>query len=315
MKITNRLLFIFFILNIIGAKQYLLSQSNNIKISVKRNDDNTVDLSYTKKQPGSYYINLEFTGLSNCNQSDFKKVIKYKSGRLLTLKPINNKQPINFSYRVNYVQGHPNPKVDKDFIYLLPFKIGESIRIIESTSLKETYFNAKKDTNWKSFVVDRKDADTVYCMRKGIVTEIKSNYNTNPADLYKYTSKMNSIKVEHKDGTIARYIGFNKKSIFVQLGQTVYPQTQLGVLDSFNDSKYRLYFDISYLKDIDFKNLRNRTINSENQTQHILPKFYSANGPILLEHNKTYSVEMNDDTLLKEFTRKERKKVKKGKRN
>ncbi len=60
---------------------------------------------------------------------------------------------------------------------------------METKSLKETYFEAKKDNNWKSYVADRINADTIYSMRKGIVTEIKSNYDTNPADQYKYTSK------------------------------------------------------------------------------------------------------------------------------
>lgn len=309
MKIRPYLIALLFVL---GINQLLTSQNKDIEITIKRNDDKTVDLSYKKKLPGSYYIKLEFTNLQNCYQKDYTKVIKHTSGRLLTLRPINEKQHINFSYRVNYVKGHPNPKVDKDFKYVLPFKNGKEIKVLESTNLNETYFNAKKDSKWKSFIVDRTKADTIYSMRKGIVTEIKSDFKTDSTDAYVYTSKLNKIVVEHEDGTFSRYIGFNKTSIFVKLGQTVYPQTKLGVLDIFNNSTYRLYFDVAFLKDIDFNLIKNRKMSSDNLSEHVTPYFYSSNGPVQLKHNNEYVVEIDELTLLKEFSRKEKKKYKKN---
>jgi hypothetical protein len=48
--------------------------------------------------------------------------------------------------------------------------------------------------------------------------------------------------VVHEDGTIAVYKGLHKNSIFVQLGQSVYPQTNLGVLLEFNPGVYRADF-------------------------------------------------------------------------
>lgn len=311
-KMKKRLSNILTIVIVLLINQQLLSQNKDIETTTKRNDDNSVDISYTKNLPGSYFVKLEFTQLDNCYQPNFEKVIKSKSGRLLKLKPINNKRPVNFSYRLRYIKGHPNPKIDKDFVYLLPFKVGESIKIMETTNLKETYFNAKKDTNWKSFITDRPVADTIYCMRKGIVTEIKSNFSSNPGETFKYTSNMNRITVEHNDGTLARYIGFNKNNILVKLGKTVYPQTRLGVLDSFDNSSYRLYFDVSYLKEVDFNSLKNRTLSSDNQTTHITSYFYSAKGPVLLKNNNEYLVEISEEVLLKEFTKREKKKFKKN---
>ncbi len=120
--------------------------------------------------------------------------------------------------------------------------------------------------------------------------------------------------MEHSDGTMARYVGFNKNAIFVNLGQTVFPQTELGQLDSFNNAKYRLYFDVYYLKDIDFTTMKNRTLASENQTSNITPYFHSSDGPILLKNGSSYIVETNDEVLCKELSRKERRKLKqKGK--
>ena len=45
---------------VITVNQKLLSQSKNIEITYKRNDDKSVDISYTKKLPGSYYIDMEY---------------------------------------------------------------------------------------------------------------------------------------------------------------------------------------------------------------------------------------------------------------
>lgn len=294
-----------------GINQELLSQNKKIEITSQRNSDKSVDISYTKKLPGSYYLKLEFTTLENCHQSDFEGVIKNSSGKLVKLEPINSKQPVNFSYKSRYVRGNPNAKVDKNFVYVLPFKKGKTIKIKETNNLKETYFKAEKDEHWKSFIADRKTADTIYSMRKGLVIDIIDAFKTDSLDAYKYTSKMNKVFVEHDDGTVSRYIGFNSASIFVTLGQTVYPQTKLGVLDLFNNSVYRLYFDVSFLKEVDFNSVNKRDLSSESQKEHVTPYFYSSNQPIPLKNNSDYTVEIDEATRFKEFTRREERKYKK----
>lgn len=300
-------------LTIICVNQKILSQNKNIEIKYERNPDKSVDIYYSKKLPGSYFIKLEFPILDNCYQSrKIEKVIKNSSGQIVKLKPINSEEHINFSYKLSSIRGNPNPKIDKEFIYILPFKIGKSIRIVESTSLEEKYFKAEKDLNWKSFIVDRVIADTVYSMRKGIVIDIIDEYKTDSLSGYDYTSKTNKIMIEHNDGTISRYRGFNRNSIFIKLGQTIYPQTKLGVLELFNNSIYRLYFDISYLKKVEFESNQKRTMSSESPMEHITPYFYSSKGPITLKNNNEYIVEYNETTYFKEFTKSETKKFKKN---
>ena len=146
-------------------------------------------------------------------------------------------------------------------------------------------------------------------MRKGIVVEIENKYKTDHSGTYKYTSKMNRIKIEHKDGTISKYLGFNKEYIFVKLGQTVYPQNKLGVFGLFDNTEYRLYFDVSYLKKVDFKGERNMSTDSNN----VNPYFYSEQRALRLNANMVYTVEMSQYVFLKEFTRREKIKYKKNK--
>jgi len=85
------------------------------------------------------------------------------------------------------------------------------------------------EKTWKAYVVNLQTPDTVYCMRKGIVVDIKRGENSDTSMEKAYTSKTNQILVEHNDGTYSKYIGFDNDKIFVKLGQTVYPQSQLGV--------------------------------------------------------------------------------------
>lgn len=308
----KRLLGLITFLMILGINQKLLSQNKNIEITHKRNPDKSVDFHYTKKLPGSYYLKIEFPTLENSYKTEFEGVIKHGSGRLLKLKPINREQHVNFSYTYSSIRGNPDPKIDKDFIYVLPFKAGTSIDIIKSTNLKEEYFNAEKNSNWNSFIVDRASADTVYNMRKGIVVEVINEFKTDSSDAYKYNSKINKILIEHEDGSIARYKGFNNKSIFVKPGQIVYPQTKLGALDIFNNLVYRLYFDVYHLKKIDFDSTEKRTLSSESQSEHVNPNFYSSRGPITLNSNNKYIVEFDDNIRFMEFTKREKKNYKRS---
>lgn len=299
-------------LTFIGINHKLNAQNQNITISYEQNLDKSVEFSYKKELPGSYYVKLEFQNLKNSVNTEYLGVIKNNSGKLIKLRPIDKNKHINFSYKFYTIRGNPNPKIDKSFTYFLPFKARKSIRILESTSLKEKYFNAEEDANWKSYIVDRKSADTIYSMRKGIVIEIVKKFETDPLDAYIYTSSMNKIVIEHEDGTISNYTGFDKKSIFVNLGQTVYPQTKLGVLNLFNNAVYRLYFDISFLKEADLGSAKKNSLSCESQMEHITPYFYSANGPFIIKKDNEYVVE-NDETIrLTEFTKSEKKKYDKN---
>lgn len=307
----KRICYLITFLTIIGINHKLISQNENITISFERNPDKSVDFSYKKKLPGSYYLKLEFQNLNNCYQTEYVGVIKKSSGHLIKLKPIDSKQPVSFSYKYTTIRGNPNPKIDKSFNYVLPFKEGKSIKILESTSLIEKYFNAEEDLNWKSYTVDRINADTIYSMRKGIVIEIVDKYKTDSLDASIFTSGRNKIVIEHEDGTVSSYLGFNKKSIFVKLGQTVYPQTKLGVLSIFNNAIYRLYFEISYLKEALVSN-KIRPLNSKSQMEHITPYFYGANGSFIIKNNHEYIVEIDEAIHFKEFTTREKKKYEKS---
>lgn len=314
----KKILYLITLLTIISFNQKLLSQNKNIEIKYERNPDKSVDISYTKELPGSYYLKLEFTTLTNCSESrSVEQVIKNSSGTIIKLRPINSDQHITFSYKYSSLVGNPNPKIDSLFNYTMPLKKGKKVKFVEAFYLSERLFGSEKPSDWKSYFIYRKKPDTICSMRKGIVVQIVNEFETDTLIKKSYSNQSNSIRVEHSDGTYAFYGGFKKNSIFVKLGQAVYPQTKLGILDTWNTDKYRLSFSMSYLNDTKSKNkTKNKTKqnlkNQKSSYTYLTPYFMTENGSQKLKPKTKYIVTSNEKTLFEEFTKREKKKYKKN---
>lgn len=290
----------------------LLAQDQNITIDRTVNSDQSIDLKYDKKLPGSYYVVLELSNVINCDTDKFKGVISGYSGNLLKLKPSNPNKGIGYSMRFTSVMGVPNPKIDSLFQYTLPFKNGNKVKIGEAGFLGEKYFGSEKPANWKSYVVFFKTPDTVYSMRKGIVVKITNDYNDDSSITKHFTSKRNSVTIEHADGTFAEYKGFKKNSFKVKLGQTVYPHTQLGTIEVFNESEhnYRFDFSIFYLNDVEFTDtdVKQTMKNVKHRYKYLTPQFLTPEGIITVESKKEYTALFNESQLFQELSRSEKKK-------
>jgi hypothetical protein len=262
-----------------GMNFRLFSQNQNITINRKVNSDQSIDLYYEKKLPGSYYVSLEFSNVTNSDVTNYNTVISGYSGHLLTLKPLDNKNGISYSLRYYSIIGEPNPKVDKDFQYILPFKINS------------------------------KTPDTLFSMRKGIVVRLVNDFEADTTIVKSFTTKRNSVLIEHSDGTFAKYDGFKKNKIFVKLGQIVYPQTQLGVLDVFNKNSYRASFSIYFLSDKNLSSMAYQSFkNYKSKYEFVTPYFLTQEGLITVESKKEYTSLCNESVLFQEFTRSEKKK-------
>jgi hypothetical protein len=292
--------------------QIIYAQKKKIEISYKIKKDNSIDFYFKKNVPGSYYVTLEFGELTNCiNSNIYKKVIKYSSGSLCTLKPYNKNKGISFSYKIKYVIGNPDPKIDNKIIYALPFKKGRTVKILEASNVGEKYFGSKKPIDWKSFIVYSNEPDTIYSMRKGVVIEVIDEY-INDDELNKvFTSERNQILIEHIDGSYASYNGFHKNQIFVKLGQEVYPHTVLGKLEKFNKTNYRLDFNIFHYLENLLDDKKSTLKNRNYKIQYLNPNFFTDNINKKIESRESYNVSFNEEIKLQEFSRREKKKYKK----
>lgn len=291
---------------------YLYAQDENFTISPTVNTDQSIDFNYAKEMPGNYYVHIQFSNMSNCYTTEYKGVVSDYGGTILNLKPTNPQQGISYSFNYRFTRGTPNPKIEDTFQYILPFKTGKKEQFFEAGNLGEKYFGQEKNDSWKSYVVLLNKPDSIFCMRKGIVVKLTNEYDNEMSTTNEYTSKRNSMLIEHQDGTFAEYKGFQKDSFKVKLGQLVFPYTLLGVVALFDktDNKYRFDFNLYYLNNVDNldRDEHQSIKNYKHQYKYIAPKFFTSDGSITIETTKEYTATCNEAILLQEMSRSEKKK-------
>ncbi len=284
-----------------------LGQSNALQINYEERDNNNVDFYYEKTDPGSYTIWVQFQNLRNTSFSPFPRTIKGYNGKAFTLIPRDKEIGISFSYNYTYIRGKLNPKVDKGFIYRLPFKKGVSTRVQKLGYLGKSLFGQSVPKNWISYQFST-DTDTVFALRKGIVIDIKDGYEIDTVS--SYTSKKNEISIEHSDGTIATYRGFVKGEIHVKVGDKVYPNTPLGSIKHHKSgyiSKLRLM--LYFLSDGSLDKGKTNMQNYKSRYQFVEPLFLTSEGTTLLSNNQNYNADYNEEIITAEMTKKEKKKM------
>ncbi len=310
--------YLILIILVSGIALNVNAQSKVITVEYKKNDDNSYDFYYKKQKHGSYEISVKFTNLQNSLPSDYKGVVSGSYGKLFKLRPMNDKRSISFSYSYSYRRGSPNPKADNEIVYTLPFGKGKTVHVNEMTNLGEQFFEKAPPKNWKAYQFTLSSPDTVHAVRKGIVIEVTDLYEADTLNSYTYSRKTNKIIIEHPDGTLASYSGFMKSKILVKEGQTVYPQTSLGILGRYDNRKtyYRLAFMAYFLSDSSMgKKSKKNSSASGSSYEFITPYFYTSEGKLILAPKKEYTVDFNDDILTQELTRREKKNFQKKKKS
>ena len=308
---TKTLLFcvIFFISQITSA------QINDIEIISKRNNDNSLTFSYKKQKYGSYFLSVWFPTLNNAYSSGINCVVSNVGNELFSIQPENENLGINYSYKWWYIRGIPNPKFNPNFVYALPTNTSQYTNISKMTNVETEYFGSSSPNNWQAYLFRTPAGDTVFTARKGIVVEIINDQNYNTSQIILYQSKINKILIEHQDGTFASYKGFEKDKIFVTEGQTVFPGTPLGTIAKYDKTgQGQLRFSVYYLNYSKPDKSNNRTYKNKIQYYAFVePIFHTTEGDIKLESNKAYKAVVDDELITKEFTKKEKRKLYKGK--
>jgi hypothetical protein len=314
-KIKTSIITLFLVL---GKTLLTLAQSSDINVTYEKGSDNSITFNYEKRVPGSYTISVKLTQVQNSLTSDYEGVIQNSSGTLFKIRPQRADEGITFSYNYSYVQGNLTPKVDTTFIYALPFKRGKNVTPIELSFIGKTYFKDAEPKNWKAYRFTSKSLDTACAVRKGIVVKIENRYPADTTQSFNYTSKQNTILIEHEDGSMAFYAGFQKNEIWVKEGDMVYPQTSLGILSKYDiDKNYNLSVQVYFFSKIKMSEYLEKSAGQKLSKQHhfqeyINPTFLTTEGRVKLVSRKQYVAEMNEETMMKEFTKREIKNYKKG---
>ena len=218
--------------------------SNPLKIEVSESERGTVVFRVRNDSWLTFHIELKFSRLENLSPAtnSYKDVVAPGTKTFFSLKILDPKALHNYSYSYKYGIGDPGKTADENFQYMFPLANGKKIKLFEI-----------KNSSGKIFITNRfrlENGDTVFCMRKGIVTATMDN--SNEVDRINQTS---SVEVLHADGTIAVYSVSGNKKILVVPGQIVYPLEALSVIENPGNVSVSLYklVDNNMLKSFHFK--------------------------------------------------------------
>jgi hypothetical protein len=136
-----------------------------------------------------------------------------------------------------------------------------------------------------------------------------NKYSPDLENIYSFYGEQNEIMIEHNDGSVAVYKGFDN-NINVRLGELIYPQSKLGELAQYDKrGLYRLYLNLYSYKTKKGKTLFNIK-NSDIEIVYITPKFFINENIEVLKNMQSYIVNFTDKVLFKEMRKREIKKYK-----
>lgn len=312
---VNKLKFPVLFLFIFNGLITVYAQEAKIKLTTRVNSDNSVTFKFEKSDPGTFTLQLNLRDLINASsQTNMEQTFNLKSyqGNFFTLKPENEKQGIGYAYSYHFIRGKLKPKYDPGFIYLLPHKLGTKVQMAEASFLGAQYFGDKTPDDWKCYSFYTKQEDSVTAVRKGVVVQIKDEYDAKLDEGVAYTSKTNELMIEHADGTIAIYGGLKRGSLGVKVGQTVLPGVAIGS-NAQNRSAmlYSITFHLIYLKSNDIEDSKNQNLkNSKSFYGFVTPHFFTEGNPnLVLSPKEEYTAAANPELIKKELTKKELKQL------
>jgi hypothetical protein len=235
-------------------------------------------------------------------------------GKLFKLKPMNNEQNIGFNYSYLSFNNNINPKVDDNFVYILPYKKETPMFVEELSYLGSTYSNKEEPKGWKSYSFSSDEVQKIFAVRKGVVIDVVRDYDVDTTKTFTYYNKMNSVKIEHNDGTLALYSGFNKDEIYVNVGDIVYPKyNTLGKTEVYDArKKHRINFSLFYYSTKKGVKLSSLFKNNQTEVIYITPTFYQNGESVNLKKDFFYESDYDDKTLFQNLSKRQIKKYKKG---
>lgn len=285
------------------------SQSRPVEVSYT-NDAAKNEYSFRYQNPNScdYTVKVEFTGLQGgtCSCSlPFVESVSSGTGTLFTLKPSQPNQGISFRFSYSYQKGRLLSKPPKPFIYLFPFSKSEAHRANQTQNIMET-IAGRKVPDFYGMAFQMRKGDTVYATRRGIVSEIKDEFETHSDGVW-FSTQTNFVEVFHQDGTFGKYNRFKKGTLMVKEGQRVEAGQPLGVVadDTFEGNTVA-QFTVYYL-------VKSTNLTDKGYTHsYVIPTFYTTANPsgVLLQQGAFYTSDWPESIVTQEMSKREVKKWK-----
>lgn len=284
-----------------------LAQEQNIIVESQINSDNTASFRFTKRDFGTFYLEVIFKSLENANSTGYKGNIDSSSGNLFSIKSTDPRRSMSFSYNTTWIRGTLNARIDSNFVYLLPVSAEKTCSVYSQNFLYTQYFGAEKPRRWKSFQFNVNEGDTVFAARKGLVVEVIDGFTPDTAIIF--SNKANAVIIEHEDGSLARYGVLKSGSIGVKPGDVVFPHTPLAIAGTYNEARRtQISFMVYYLTAGDFNSGKNSLVKMKHYYSCVNPVFHTTAGNVQLKGHEEYTCNFLEEHITREMTKKEKRK-------
>lgn len=193
-------------------------QASPIDVFHREGDQGQYEYYALNKQPCPYQVEVAFDVLQNLEASVelpyFKVVYPDADPQLLfSLNPLK-KSATRFSSQYSLAKGDPEAEVEMDYAYWLPYKAGESAKLLQG------YNGSYSHQGSYSLDFDLAMGAEVYASRSGVVLEVKTDSNEGGPDP-SFKAKGNYITIFHDDGSFADYYHLQLKGAVVKPGEDV----------------------------------------------------------------------------------------------
>jgi len=213
--------------------QKKVSQYSSQKENVAKHKDVYITTKKYKKFVDIYFTNTNFydVTIKVTSQNENIKVFRYvepifvikAKSKIHYARFYFNAPHAHYSLHYSWIFGSKDAHADKDYLYRLPFRIGESHMVSQGFHGKTTH------KGHSEYAIDFKmDVGTkIYAARDGIVVRIKED--SNKRGFSKAFAKYgNFVLILHSDGTFGTYYHLRKNGVLVNVGQRVSRGTLLG---------------------------------------------------------------------------------------
>ncbi len=302
-----------------------LAQFNPVSVSTDVTPEGLYSLNVQNSAPIPYYIIIYLIDTENVDVSVSLPYIgtiwpNTSINRLFTISRKDANKSMSFKTRYYYTEGNPRAKHNNKINYLIPLKDIGATRVTKVNNFAESLGHEVADT-WNCFSFIASPGDTVYAARRGVVLEVKDNFEIADQSPY-FTIKRNSVKMVHKDGTMSRYLLFQQNGIFVQPGDEVYAGDPIGLVGGtsnqsvgniwlmiyhYNSGYFKLNGDFNNISMSSFDRMTDE--DDPNKWVYVNPNFITTEGIVQLDENGIYESVYTTEGKQQELTKREKKRL------
>lgn len=250
----------------------------------------------TNTTPVPVFLRIDFADLVNTTFTEplpYIKKIDPGFNNLFTLERYPQSGVPQFNYEISVYKSDPASMVDLDFPYLIPFKPGTSVSLVDVPK-SYSFWGVNEPGSWIATGFRASSGDEVVAARMGTVVEIIGRDRGGPSERW-YNTWNQVVTLLHPDGTLGSYKNVLADTDKLKLNQKVFPGQPIGRIV---DGADHLVF-VVYQNGMDSKEWR-----------FIMPVFVKSEKDYgEIASSNTFTVIHPDDIVGRELSKKERRKV------